>query len=265
MGGVYAVIDVAGDIVIDKRPVINTLVTKLWLILTESPGGGLWYIYSLIWIVVAIMFLYDPKRKDSLMALLVLFGVLFFLKPLWKTSAVEIQIIQWTKSMYMSLFSSDRTFAFHGIFYIVGMLLAKQEGNLKKWKLLFVVLLLVCNFAAYYISSLYEMTVLGGLLCQFFRLTVTGCIMWLALDVNFPDALRKSSICNIAREMSTIIYFSHFFLIYLFRFTTKICGINYTDNMTVLCVIAWVVLLLYSWTVVTKKKFNRFKKTMYPI
>lgn len=265
MGGVYAAIDVAGDILIDKRPVVNALISKLWLILTESPGGGLWYIYSLIWMVITIMFLYDPKRKESFMALLVLFGVLFFLKPLWKTPAVEIQIVRWTKSMYMSIFGSDRTFIFHGIFYIVGMLLAKQEENLKKWSPLFVLLLLVCNFGAYYISGQYEMTVLGGLSCQFFRLMVTGCIMWLALVINLPDTLRNGDICNKAREMSTVIYFSHFFLIYLFRLAAKFCNINYTDNLTVLCLIAWGVLLVYSWVVTTEKKFNVLKKMIYPI
>lgn len=264
-GGVYAVIDVVGDVFIDKIPMVDACVTKLCEILTESPGGGLWYIYSLIWIVIVLISIYDPQKDKSFLMLTTAFLLLYFLKAMWKTPAIEIGIIQWTRNVYTLIFSSDRTFLFHGIFYIIGMILAKEKRKLKRVSPLVVGLLLLINYGIYYISGLYETTIAGGLLCQFFRLMVTICLIWLALVVNLPKVFRDDTLSKIMREMSTIIYFSHFFLIYTLRFLTKICDINYTDNLTLLCIISWCVLLVYSWIISTNNRYIKLKKMIYPV
>ena len=243
----------------------DACVTKLCEILTESPGGGLWYIYSLIWIVIVLIFVYDPQKHISFLMLNIVFLLLYFLKAMWKTSAIEIGIIQWTRNVYTLIFSSDRTFLFHGIFYIIGMIIAKEKKKLKELSPLVVGALLLINYGMYYISGLYETTIAGGLLCQFFRLVVTICLTWLALVVDLPKGFRDDTLSKIVREMSTIIYFSHFFLIYVFRFFTKICDINYTNNLTILCIISWCILLVYSWIISTNNRYIKLKKLIYPV
>lgn len=63
MGGVYFVLGVCEMVFIDNAPIQTVLLEKLHLLLVESPGGGLWYVEALLWMIVVVFFTYK-KPSD---------------------------------------------------------------------------------------------------------------------------------------------------------------------------------------------------------
>lgn len=240
-GSLYSTISIVGDVIIDSQPIKLVLFSKFHQILTESPGGGLWYIYALFWIMLILYIFY--KSKKDLFKFLLIFATLYYLKALWGLSVFDGTIISKIKNIYDTIFVSERTFLFHAIFFFIGMVLALSRGltvNVKK-----LLCAQVLFYAAYISLEAFQDNWFGVILFQTFRILITVVYFMIAYNLP-PNIIRNTFIQKNARKMSTIIYFTHFTAIYAMRFIMKIMHLDYNDHLTIICFICWIVLVLYS-------------------
>lgn len=262
-GGIYAIIDVVGDVIIDSVELNTAIISKLHQVVTESPGGGMWYIYALIWMMVILYLFYDNRKWISYISLIIFFGILFFLRPIWKLSVFEGTFISEIKKVYNSIFVSELTFLFHMFFLLIGILLAKNMEKCKKIRRNNLILALFIFYALYYSVGLFQESVLGVFFYQVLRVIITSTFFLLSLTITRNKYINGDT-CVKMRKMSTIIYFTHFLVIYGIRFWCKVCGINYYNHLTVVCIICWIILSLYAFYIVDNKYVKKMVDFLYP-
>lgn len=251
----------------DNIELKTAALSKLHEIITFSPGGGLWYIYALVWILVVLYFFYNVQNKMSLLILFIPFFLLYLMRPLMNLACLQDTIFGTLKRVYDIAFASELTFFFHAVFYLSGMLYFEfRKFVLKYMNLEFSIGWLLTGYFFYVLTANYMDCIFGSVVFQLFRLNLSIAYFNFSIYVNkYIEVHEKTRLCfKQLRAMSSVIYFSHFLLIYVIRVTCILIGIDYQSILTISCLLAWIILSIYSIWIV-RHSYIKFFKIIYPI
>lgn len=266
-GGVYAAVDVIGDILFDSTSFQAAVLSKIHEWILVSPGGGLWYIYALIWMMLILYLFYDTQTTWSLIALLVVFSGLYVLRPVWSLSIYQDTVLGTIKRIYDAVIPSELTFFFHMLFFMTGTLYARIKPYFtEKVQIRFAVCWLLSGYCCYLFTENYICSLPGAILYQLFRLNISVAYFGLAICISriIKTKTNLKCLCKKLGSMSAVIYFSHFFVIYCIRFLCVVLDVDYQSKLTVSCVLCWLILSIYSsWTI--NNKHRKVLRILYPI
>ena len=252
-GTFYFVISFIEMILIDKVNIYAAAKYKLHLLLVESPGGGLWYVEALLWICLIVRLSY--RNNKNLKNYLIIGGILYLIQGAWNLEGLKFASV--LKNMYFKVFLSERTFVFYGVYFFIGIFIAlnlkKAISSPTRFFLLQVILYVafaITNLKVDYIGIAITNQLIKGFIA----------VNWFLIALNISN----NSIPNCwlkynSRKLSTIIYFTHFTVIYFVKVVYKILNIEFNTNCTIACLICIVLLIAYS---VLLCQSNKMKKTI---
>lgn len=253
----YFILAVSEEVVIDHHEIKDVLLKKIHLLLVESPGGGLWYVYALLWIIVFVFAFYKHNRE---IRFFIASFILFLIPGIWNTAGSSAGWLNLIHNAYYTVFLSERSAIFFAVYFFTGMLFFRYlKKNISLWKLLLLQLLLYLAFALLCNS---EKNIFAGLLLQLCKYALAAG--WFLIALNIPDKwLRQSWLRDNARKMSTIIYFTHFISIYLVKIVLMIAGLKFNDHCSAAFVFSAVILLIYSAVFINLDKQKKAVKLFY--
>lgn len=210
------------------------------LLFVESPGGGLWYVEALLWMIVIVYFTY--RKPSDLSVYWVASIVLYLLRAVWTMNDFAGGVFSWLHKVYFSLFLSERTFFFYSIYFFTGILLFQYQNYTKKIcvkSMLFIVASLGGIFG---ISHYAEEGLWVSLITLCIKLFIVVAVFLLSTKL-FKGEQNNFIIVN-ARTISTVVYFTHFLAIYVIKVVFRVFGIEYNSIVLFLPVVG--LLLGYS-------------------
>lgn len=242
-GAIYFVLGILEQVFIDNDNLYSALSYKLHLLVVESPGGGLWYVEALLLIMLLLYLTVQLKHQETI--LIIGAASLFLLQGVWGANNYGGSVFYALHNVYYKLFFSERTFLFYGIYFFLGIWIAKYRNQLSKIKTREYFIILCGAYALFVGFSNLPQSVAIAVLTQIVKGCVSVALLLFALSIKnemIPDSFIKRN----ARVMSTIIYFSHFVFIYMIKIIFKIMGIEFVSHCTLAFVICATLLLIYS-------------------
>lgn len=224
-GSWYLLLEGANRLLIDHTSVHNVLFQLGDRLMISSPGGGLWYVQAVLWMLVILYLL--NNRTHSLLIFTWSLCVLYVFNVVVSKCADAGNEFQLIKQVIFPEDYSNLNFVFNGVFFPVGMVLARPEdGKAKK-------------FLKKNCWKLFAGTVIIWFLQGHFRYNMATAVLWALVNI-----LRVVSLFLCAqrlqigisphsgikmRKMSTRIYFLHFTVIYFVKICSKIVGYSLNE------------------------------------
>ena len=219
-GSWYLLLEAANRLLIDHASVQIVLFQLGKRLLISSPGGGLWYVQAILW-MLGILYLLRNRMCNLQIFAWSLCALYVFNVVVSKCADAgnEFQLI---KQVIFSEDYSNLNFVFNGVFFPVGMVLARPEDGKAK------------NILEKYCWELFAGTVVIWFLQGHFRYNMATAALWALANILrvvslFLCAQRlqigiSPRSCIKMRKMSTRIYFLHFTAIYFVKMCSKIVG-----------------------------------------
>lgn len=212
---------------------------RLWLV--SSPGGGLWYIQT---ILIILMLLYIDKKKEHIGMFTVISLVLSFVPTIIEQFNKESSIIGNIYDFYYRFFLTDLNFVWWGVFFLIGLCLAIYGKS---------VMLKVCKYRVQYLVLFYVVYIFTyfmigkGIVLHGMKILVSVFLFIAVLD----SKLKFDPVISITfRKMSTLIYFTHFTFIYIVQIMFKLFGLDYGTHLTLAWLISSSAVGVYSFVLV---------------
>ena len=245
-GGWYFVINILKSIIID-HDLIKNLPHIIHQLLVETPGGGIWYVYTLIWCVVILYFCnkassFDKNIKITLVVffILFLFGAFFFARPLKETPVREL---------YDRVLLTDRNVLFYGIYFFSGFMVSRCCFKRNAMRVIFlisvVVFFIIYGLLFYDWNSIPESIVFAIL-----KLLAVLAIFLLGLQLDSANLHTKQ-----VRQMSTVIYFTHWNFIYFVVFAKN----HFAFNHRILAVVCAALSVCFAYAILKIWKGKVYK------
>lgn len=256
-GGVYFILSAAEMILLDKVSLSTALWTKIHGLLVESPGGGLWYIEAVFWIL-AIVFFTNRFVKNSNVYLAV-FAVFYLIGGLWGNHGGAI--LEQLRTAYYTVFVSERTFFFYGVYFFAGVFFYHRKDHIQKKPILYLMGMAVF-YALFVMCNKLPLVSWVVFARQIVKICISVCWFLLAYSVQ----VKRQSDCWIvhnARRMSTIIYFTHFLAIYGIKVCFKVFSIDFNSHCTLACILVSALLLSYCFVLIRVDKHKRIIGKLY--
>lgn len=219
-GSWYLLLEAANRLLIDHASVQIVLFQLGKRLLISSPGGGLWYVQAILW-MLGILYLLRNRIYNLQIFAWSLCALYVFNVVVSKCADAgnEFQLI---KQVIFSEDYSNLNFVFNGVFFPVGMVLARPEDGKAK------------NILEKYCWELFAGTVVIWFLQGHFRYNMATAALWALANILRVVSLflcaQRLQIgisplsCIKMRKMSTRIYFLHFTAIYFVKMCSKIVG-----------------------------------------
>ncbi|MCR5605720.1 MAG: acyltransferase family protein, partial [Treponema sp.] len=206
-GGWYLTVNLLKAGLIDKDK--QTIIHLFHQLIVETPGGGIWFVYTLVWCVLILYAIKGNKSKCIIIwlvfATIYLLGAYFFSKQLDNSEVRRI---------YNMMFLSEHNLMFYGVFFFGGFLLGANSiyERIKKWKYIYILIIVIY--------------LLFGLLLydwnDLFQVVVFSIMKAASVFSLFGLAILKSDDTSInisiIRKISTVLYFTHWNFIYVVIF-----------------------------------------------
>ena len=229
-GGWYFFINLLKTAILD-HDLIHSILPSLHKLLVETPGGGIWFVYTLIWCVGILFFCYKTHNPDKSILIsaifcffLFLFGAFLFAKP-FNDSFI--------RKAYDKVLLSEHNVLFYGIYFFVGYLVGLKCFVKNEIKLLRLLMgMIVVTYIIYGLFFYDWNNVLTSVFFSLFKLVATLSIFVLALHFK-----SKTPQTNFIRKMSTVIYFTHWNIIYVEILLKNLVSIN-QQILAFICAIA---------------------------
>lgn len=213
-------------------PLTESIPTTLHAFLVSTPGGGLWYVETLLWMCVILMFSNKWLFHKCLFVFCALMFVVYPMMIIYSGHNATISIIsEW----YHKVFLSERNFVFQGLYFMLGLMISRLGiincKNLIKTKylicILFVcVVLLICNcYDTPLLFELYESLLIVVAVLSIFFIGFSCVPSW------FDN--KRSIKCRIS---SSVIYFTHILTKEGIQFAFLLCGLTISYNLLFLAV-----------------------------
>lgn len=139
-GTLYFCLASAIDIVIEHKKLLSTFSHNLWQWFVSSPGG-MWYVQAILCLLLLMwIFAAKPQFEKILFCIL---AICVFVPNTVVIAAQNSKIIATMWDTYMSIFLSTNNFLFHGVFFILGLLLYKNMDKLKKMPVSFCIVIML--------------------------------------------------------------------------------------------------------------------------
>ncbi len=106
------------------------VVEKLKLLVFSSPGGGLWYVQSVLILVMILRLIRIDRFKFRFVCLLVLLALLACVSD----SIFELsETVDWARNFcdqYNKIFVTRLNFAFYGVYFLLGFIVYRIQGKI---------------------------------------------------------------------------------------------------------------------------------------
>lgn len=129
-GSWYLLLEGANRLLIDHTSVHNVLFQLGDRLMISSPGGGLWYVQAVLWMLVILYLL--NNRTHSLLIFTWSLCVLYVFNVVVSKCADAGNEFQLIKQVIFPEDYSNLNFVFNGVFFPVGMVLARPEDGKAK-------------------------------------------------------------------------------------------------------------------------------------
>ena len=219
-----------------------------WLV--TSPGRALWYVQA---ILILLLILLVSDKKSYLIFLSTVGIVLTFVIPCLETAAVSNKRALDLLDAYRRIFISEHNFVFYGVFFIGAVLSARIDMYAHVKNIAFVAIMAVAvvisvlarNYAFFPIAKRISMLL--------FSFSAFGLLLCSEAPYPLEQSLRF-------RELSTIFYFTHIPVKYMFQFLFQ--KLNIGSSLLVYCV-TLIALLIYSICVNRLKQKSASAKKVF--
>jgi len=222
-GSLYFLLSLAETVLLDHTPAADAFIGKLHMLAVESPGGGLWYVQALLWLLLILIITY--RNEGQLKWYLSVAAVFYVIQGLWSSSTGPV--FPAAHAAYYSVFLSERGFLFYGFYFFLGIVLAQK----KEWlslKLPYCLTALAVLYCGYALLDAAEQTMPVALIkhCTKGGIALTWFLTALNVKNEWVSAgwLRAHS-----RLMSTIIYFTHFLAIYGMKIVLRVLRLDFVQ------------------------------------
>ncbi|MBQ6387267.1 MAG: acyltransferase [Ruminococcus sp.] len=253
----YFVLAIAEEVVIEKGPIKEVLPEKLHLLAVESPGGGLWYVYAVLWIVFLMFCFYKKNREFAFWGISF---ALFLLPGIWGFFEEQSGLIGWIQKAYYTVFTSERTFLFFGIYFFSGVLLFRFKP--KKHPVWQFLLLQAALYGLFVGLHMLPKNIGTGILMQMGKYMIS--VVWFLIALQIPnERIPKGWLRDHARQMSTIIYFTHFLAIYLVKIAFMLLHIRFQEHCSLAYICCMIILIVYSVVLIKLDKNKKILKKLY--
>lgn len=240
----YFIITCALNIIRKYNTPIDTIVHQLKLWIVSSPGGGLWYIQSVL-ILLLILYIDGNKRHISIYTII---GVLFtFVPGLCAQLKDKVYFLDRIQTAYYKVFLTELNFLWWGAYFLLGLTLSIRGRKIVEIIGKHRIQYLAISYGAYIIVY-----IMSGktVILQSLKLLVS-IIMFIAIMYSH---LPINSVISVnLRKMSTIIYFSHFTFIYIIQIVFKLLDLDYGTHLTLAWVVCCFAVVFYSFVLVYTK------------
>ena len=256
-GVCYFILSVLEDVVIEHNAVKTVLWEKFHLLLVESPGGGLWYVYAVLWITAFLFVFYKHKRE---IPFFIISFVLFLIPSIWNPSSGGLTFMQPVYDAYYKVFLSERNCIFYAVYFFTGIILYNYlKRKIAVWKLL---LIQAALYLAFVLLCNIEKNVFVNLLQQMNKYFIATGWFLIALHIS-NKCIRQGWLRDNARKMSTIVYFTHFMSIYLVKIVLKIIGLKFDNCCSLAFVFCTIILIVYSVVFIKLDKKKKAIRLLY--
>ena len=241
----YFLISIVIDIISDNATILQAVEYRLHVWLVSSPGGGLWYVQAVLLLLMLLYLSGKEKYIPYFVAIFFLLSCIPDFLPLFKNCDIIRNMI----NIYNDIFITELNFVWWGIYFLLGLLFGYLKYNpfiigvVKKN--IFPILIL------FYIIHVSVFIIIGdGLLLHILKIIVSVLLFMFAISRrnNFDESKSLH-----IRKMSTIIYFTHFSVIYAIQSIFKILNIDTQNFTTILWIIASICVVSYAYLVVSIK------------
>ena len=219
-------------------------------LLVETPGGAIWYVYTLIWALVILLIIRRKKTSFILLSTVFfctyLFGSVFFMK-LYSNCFLQL--------LYRKYFLADRNLLFFGVYIFGGVALGYNgfdKINMSRTQKITGVI----SFIIYIVYGLNRIdfdSVLGTVL--FAGVKCAACFLLFVLSLNIKIVTEKALYY---RRMSMVIYFTHWNFIYLFLIAKRVVDVN----RVILSLMCTTLAVLFA-EVIVKYKNGKFFRMLF--
>ena len=238
--------------------IVSTLIDKVKMLLATSQGGGMWYVQSVL-IISVILYIIKKKRLNTY------FTAIYFVLAILAITCDAIfelsNTFVWAKNIcetYTRFFLSRLNFVFYGIYFFEGLICTKLQRKKSLRKLLCV------GTLAYGGYCYFEM--LGGyyvFLGHVLKLIIPVVLFLILTTMQGPENAKFTKAARSLRQTSTIIYFTHFTLVYGFRYIIKALHCSWLDWCTFSFITICGILVLYSFVFVRIDKKRIIIRFLY--
>lgn len=221
---------------------IITYQLKLWIV--SSPGGGLWYIQT---VLILLLILYIGGNKKHIATYTIIGTLLTLIPSLCEQLKDKVYLFDRIQTAYFDVFLTELNFLWWGAYFLIGIVLAIRGANFinlfaRHRKLYFVISYCIYIFVYFMCGK--------NIVLQSMKLLVSVILFITILNLRLSI---NSEISINLRKMSTIIYFSHFTFIYIVQIVFKFIGLEYGTHLTLAWIICCVAVVFYSFLVVYMK------------
>lgn len=251
-GGIYTILEFVHDVFIEKKTITYSVVSRIGHILTDGPGGALWYVLTVLWCLVVINLFVSSRKK--LIFVFIIFLILYLFNVIWGDIYFAETMLGKVHDAFYFIVPSERIFIFRGVFFFLGAIISLIESRIV-FNEKFLCILQILSYIVWCICGESNYWIVRCLIYELIRLWISILYFLIGYNMQVNSSLLKRK----GASMATIIYFSHSSLIFAVEFIFYLLGANINNYWTCVAVFCCVVLSVFSYIIsdnpVTKRLF----------
>ena len=239
----YFFISIVINVISNNTSILNAIGYQLHVWFVSSPGGGLWYIQSILFLLII---LYLDGSKTHIPYVAAVFFILSCVPDSLLLLSEHDSFVNNVTKLYNEIFITELNFAWWGLYFLLGLFFGYSGFKLgmvsviKKYKTHLLVLFYVIYASVY--------VVYGDILLLHILKIIVSVLLFSFTIINTELHISESKSVFI-RKMSTVIYFSHFSFIYAVQVVFKVFDMNIGNSATLAWIIASICVTAYSYFV----------------
>lgn len=250
-GSWYFLLDLIKLHFLNKINLWEAIRELLHRLIVQSPGGGLWYVYS---VLIGLGLLGGGYKLcgRKVFELLFIISIITYILGIimFNSHYINSDVLD----NYKSCFYDNRNIIFFGVYYFGGIHLALKSGRFKMKHL---------RLKGSIIGATY---IISGLLSIFFqnfniyfafsviKVLCVYCLLIFSINISTLIEINSKRI----REVSTAIYFIHYTFVYVFLFANKYFNIRNKES-AIFCMITTIVFAL----ILTSKRLEKVYSLLF--
>ena len=251
----YFIINCSLEIVTEEKSILDVVKTHLKQWVMTSPGGGLWYVQSIL-ILLGFLYCFGINKSFNIIWFILL--ILSTISEFGYSIMNKYEYIKRIIDLYEMIFVSRLNFVFFGIFFFQGIFLVKYfnffEKILKKRLFFYTIITYIMYCISIYASGI------GYIFMNLFKILFISMLFLILYNTELP--LKKIDTLKI-RKMSNIIYFTHFTYIYVFKVVMTLLRISFDKYATIMFILCGILLTIYSMIIIKKNKKRKIIDLIY--
>lgn len=251
-GSWYFCLEIVKVYILNRDDVVAQILFVVHRLLVQSPGGGLWYVYTaLISVWVLKITSKHISMEKGIVSITVLSTVLFFFANFVVVAYPQSEAVL----LYQKIMISDANFIFFSVYYFVGVMIGFYKEKIYFGLDINVVCIFLILAYVWYGFFMYVTTdALSSLIFSVLKIFTVVALFLISVKVSSYIRIDTRGI----RKLSTATYFFHMTFVFLFRAFQKVVPITNVLG-SILCLMS---VILFSLLTI-KHKENLLYKALF--